>query len=456
MTPGLVSRAIAGASILLLHPGFASAQGTTPATTDAQAYADGIAREIEVIRGLRFKQPVKVETQTSADYGKHVSAELEEAVPEVQRRHYDKIVRTLGLYRGPVIEDFSSMMTAVVSSQTGAYYDPEKKSFFVLLQGMPEMMQGVLYSHELYHAMQDQYFDLTGFIEGAGKVGEASFNSDRHMARGAVVEGEATYVMSLWMAQKMSGRPAPRELMQTIVAMQANLTMDQLREMVKQPAVADVMGKDMRTAMDASEDIPAFIMDSMMGVYLKGLSFVFAIHEHGWPMVEKLYGDYPPESTEQILHPEKWLAREAPVEFRWPKFRKVKALRGWELLDDDVLGEFQWRIVFKEQGFAAQADAAAAGWAGDRYAVFKRQDSDATLLLLRTSWDSEADAMEFADLYGRVQAAKYAGAPRPVRLERTGVDVFVVEGGDARGADALLKLVRGTRPVRPARPGVSP
>jgi hypothetical protein len=189
-------------------------------------------------------------------------------------------------------------------------------------------------------------------------------------------------------------------------------------------------------------------MDTMVGVYFKGMSFVFAIHEQGWPAVEKLYTEYPPQSTEQILHPEKWLAREAPTAFEWPKFEKVASLRDWELLDNDVLGEFQWRIIFKEQGFAQEANSVAAGWAGDRYAVFKRKDSDAMLLLLRTAWDSEADAREFADFYRRVQSVKYGDAKVPVRLEQNGIDVFVVEGGDEASVDTLMKVVKKLRQQR--------
>ena len=43
-----------------------------------------------------------------------------------------------------------------------------------------------------------------------------------------------------------------------------------------------MVGTDMQRAMESADNIPSFIMDSMMGVYLKGLSFVFAVHEKGW------------------------------------------------------------------------------------------------------------------------------------------------------------------------------
>ncbi len=443
-----VSRAIALAAIFACAASVRSENAATTPPADAQAAADKIAREIEQIRGLNFKQPVRVESQSAADFGEYVSRELDEQVPESIRRNYGTIVRTLGLYRGPPIEDFAAMMTTVMASQVGAYYDPEKQGFYVVMSGLPEMMQGVMYSHELYHALQDQYFGLVRYMEMGSKGAARTFNSDVQLARSAVVEGEATYIMSLWMMQKVTNKPPSRETMTNIVAMQANMSVDQLREMLKQPQVAEAVGADMKVAVDAAGEIPAFIMDSMLAVYLKGLGFVFAVHEQGWPAVEKLYNEYPPQSTEHILHPEKWLAREAPTTFDWPKFEKIAALRDWELLDDDVLGEFQWRTVFKEQGLASEAESAAAGWGGDRYAVFKRKDSDATLLLLRTRWDSEKEAGEFADAYRRVLAVKYADAPVPTRLVQKGVDVFVVEGGDEGSIDSLLKVVTRAKPVR--------
>ena len=349
-----VFRAIAFAAAFLSAGSAQCADDAPVLPVDAQGAADKIAKEIEQIRGLTFRQPIRVESQSAAGFGEYVSRELDEAVPESIRHHYGKIVRTLGLYGGPPIEDFSAMMGTVMSSQVGAYYDPEKQTFYVLLGGMPEMMQGVMYSHELYHALQDQYFNLARYLDSGRKSVDRAYNGDSQLARNAVVEGEATYMMSLWMIQKMTHKPATRDVMTRVVSMQANMSMDQLREALKQPQVADMVGADMKNAINASTEIPSFIMDSMMAVYLKGLGFVFAVHEQGWSAVEELYGEYPPLSTEHILHPEKWLAREAPIAFEWPKFEKIAALRDWELLDEDVLGEFQWRIVFREQGLAAE------------------------------------------------------------------------------------------------------
>ncbi len=425
-----------------------SAQPAAAAPTEPRALADSIAPQVAEIRGLPFKQPVNVEIQSTADFDSYVHRRIDEAVAPSVKQHYGKIVRTLGLYRGPAIEDFSAMMSTVMSSQVAAYYDPDRQSFFVVKSGMPDMMMGVLYSHELYHALQDQHFGLAQYMEMGTAHDSRAHSADAMLARQAVVEGEATYMMTLWLMQKMAGKIPPRDALAPMISMQANLSMDQLRAALAKPEVSEAVGADMRDAIASSDDIPPFIMESMLGVYFKGLAFVFAVQEQGWSAVEKLYSEYPPQSTEHILHPEKWLAREAPASFEWPDFDKVKVLRGWQLLESDVLGEFQWRIVFKEHGLAAEAEPVAAGWDGDRYAVFKNKDSDSTLLLMRTSWDSEADAREFLEAYRRLLAVKYADAAVATRVEQKGNDVFIVEGADEANIDSLLKLVRQTKARR--------
>jgi hypothetical protein len=441
MRAGLVAAFLVGTSVARAQDAAASA-----APPDPQPMADAIAKEVAQIRGLSFKQPVPAEIQSKESFGEYVTGRIDEVVPPNVRRHYGKIVRTLGLYRGPAIEDFSAMMSTVMTSQAGAYYDPEKQRFYVLMTKMPELMQGVLYSHELYHALQDQHFGLNNYLNF--KRTDASVNGDQQLARQAVVEGEATYMMNLWVLQKATKSIPPREALARMVGMQANISMDQIRTMLKQPQVAQAMGEDVTAAMSSADSIPPFILDAMLGVYLQGLGFGYALQEHAWPALEKLYTDYPPQSTEQILHPEKWVAREGAVSFEWPSFAKVGALKDWELIDNDVLGEFRWRNVFKEHGLAAEAESAAAGWGGDRYAVFKRKDSDATLLLLRTAWDSDAEAKEFAEAYRRVLAVKYADAPTATRVVQKGVDVFIVEGGDEKGADSLLSLVKKVKAKR--------
>ena len=68
------------------------------------------------------------------------------------------------------------------------------------------------------------------------------------------------------------------------------------------------------------------------------------------------------------------------------------------------------------------------------------------LLLLRTRWDNEQEAREFADAYRTLLVFKYADAPAPTRVVQKGVDVFIVEGGDEARIDKLMKVVKGVKP----------
>jgi hypothetical protein len=63
------------------------------------------------------------------------------------------------------------------------------------------------------------------------------------------------------------------------------------------------------------------------------------------------------------------------------------------------------------------------------------------LLLLRTSWDTRADADEFTKAYGKLLALKYANAPQPTRIVQQGNEVLIVEGGDASVTESLVKFV---------------
>jgi hypothetical protein len=440
MNISMVARSLA---ILLIAHSIESSAAEPPASAPARdpglnAVVLKLQEEVAQLRGLPFKATVPAEIQSQEGFARFLDGQIDEAMPEVMNSHYGAIVKRLGLYSGP-LTNFRDTAKAVMSSQVAAYYDPKAQMFYSLMQNMPEPMLHMMFAHELYHGLQDQYFGLEKYLPMKSEGGPA-LNSDQTTARQAVVEGEASYIMSMYMMKQMAQKEPTRELMAPVVRMQSQMDMEKIKAMMKLPQVSELTGGSLNDAIAASESIPSFIMESMVGVYLKGLGFVFAIQEQGWSEVEKLYTEYPPQSTEQILHPEKWQAREAPSEIAFPALAKVPALKKWELLTTDIVGEFQWRIIFREQGLGAEAESAAAGWDGDRYLIFKRKDSDATSMLMSTSWDSAAQAEEFASAYRRLLTNKYAGTSEPSRVVQKKENVFIVEGGSAEEIDALLKV----------------
>jgi hypothetical protein len=427
-------------------PSAAGGQDVLEAPPDPQALADRIQNEVAELRGLPFLHEIKVENQSIDDFARYLDEDITRTVPPAVAEHYGEIVRKLGLYRGTESLDFRSTMKEVMTSQVAAYYDPERSTFFVLAQDLPATVAGTVYSHELYHGLQDQHFDLDAYV--LSRQADRSLNDDEIMARQAVVEGEATYVMLLWTLRNLTGTVPPRALLEPAVRLQSEATLDSLKASLQQGGAASFLGNDLSAELDSIDDIPAFILESMLGAYLKGLGFVFDVQGRGWSEVEKLYTQYPPQSTEQILHSEKWFARETPWRIEWPSIEAQDLFADWQTLDENVVGEIQWRIIFQEHDLDAEAGPAAAGWNGDRYAVLRNDDSGELLLLLRTSWDTENDAAEFASAYERLLTVKYADHDEATRVTRDGTDVLVVEGGSEDSLDAFVSFLASARKTK--------
>src|SRR5690606_29664666 len=295
VTHSNAARALLAAA--LCAAGGAAAQLLAPAEPafEPQALADRIQAEVAELRGLPFVREVKVESQSSEEFAEYLEREIDELVPPSIAEHYGTIVRKLGLYRGSADLEFEGLIKGVMTFQVDAYYDPAKSTFYVLYDEMPPLMAGTVYANELYHGLQDQHFDLDAYIRAGQSDG--SLSDDELLARQAVVEGEATYVMTLWMLKSTLGSVPPRAVLQQAVAMQSRMDLGALTAALESGAGA-MLGEDLMASLDAVEEIPAFILETLIGAYLKGLAFVFAVEERGWSEIEKLYSDYPPQSTE--------------------------------------------------------------------------------------------------------------------------------------------------------------
>jgi hypothetical protein len=287
----------------------------------------------------------------------------------------------------------------------------------------------------LYHGLQDQYWDLDAYLLDGLSAG---LDDDEMLARQAVVEGEATYMMTLWVLRKATGSVPSGFMLDLAVQTQSQLDSNALRELVVSGAVPGAISADLQASIDAMEQIPAFMMETMLGVYLKGMGFVHQIVRGDWAEAGRMYTD-PPRSTEQILHPEKWRDGDDPVRIDFSGVDDPELLNGWTLLDSNVVGEFQLRIIFNEFGMSDRAADLAAGWDGDRYAVYERGDE--LLLLWFTTWDGSAEAYEFAQGYQQLLATKYRGRNEATAVHVRGADVLIVEGAEADNTAALIELL---------------
>ena len=140
---------------------------------------------------------------------------------------------------------------------------------------------------------------------------------------------------------------------------------------------------------------PAILRAPLEFPYTTGLNFVSAAYGQGqWPAVDAFYGRMP-ASTEQILHPDKYAAAEAPVPVTMPADLAKRLGPGWSVPLQDTFGELQLGIWLQEGGVdQTAATAAAAGWGGDRLAVLEGPGG-AWSIAMQTAWDTDADAAAF-------------------------------------------------------------
>jgi hypothetical protein len=194
---------------------------------------------------------------------------------------------------------------------------------------------------------------------------------------------------------------------------------------------------------------PAVLRDGLQFPYIYGAGFVQEVLKAGsWRAVDKSYSGLP-ASTEQIMHPERFITRDNPVRI---DIAELDHLLGpnWKRVDADVNGEFGYQIALRE--FIGKAAVkAAAGWGGDRYLLYENAGAGSLMLAQYTTWDSANDAAEFFDAYSertekrykvKPDAAKqvrvYNTAEGLVSIELRGVDVVIIEGAQDRPGLARL------------------
>ncbi len=356
-----------------------------------------IRAAVEGIRGLRPEGDVAPVIIDEATLRTNLEAEFDaENSPEAIAIAED-MYRALGLLApGVSLRDAN---LDLLTGQVAGYYSPERDELFVVSRsGGVGPVEWATYAHEYTHQLQDQHFDL-------GSLGlDVSDEGDRVLATASLVEGDATAVQSAWM--------------------QTALTPEELGEIFQ--ASLDPAG------LDALRRAPAILRETSLFPYREGLAFVSALlASGGFAAVDAAYAD-PPTSTEQLMHPEKYAAAEAPIVVAVPGGLADALGNGWTEAGRDTLGEAILGIWLREGGLdATAARAAAAGWGGDR-AVMLRGPDGALALALVTEWDSSAAAGEFAT----AAATAIDGLGLEARIIRDAIRVLIAVGPAALG-DAL-------------------
>jgi hypothetical protein len=361
----------------------------------------------EKIRGLKAKHPVPAGIVEEKDLPAKIAESLREEMPPERLRAAEIGLKAFGLL--PESLDLSRYYPELLASQVAGYYDPGRRYLTVVHHpgGLPKTLEEIVLVHELTHALQDQAFDLQHFLQDDPLSDEAT-------ARTALVEGDASLVMFDFFNGENGEKAA-------------------------KPAVtpeADVPGaKEMAAA-------PRWLRDTLEFGYLEGYLFCLSVRQKGGQkLLDSAFSQDPPRSSEQIFHPEKWhTRRDDPIVLPWPDL--ARELSGGRKVAEGQLGELGIGILLREiTGDRQASETAAAGWGGDRFAVYEKDGR--RLLAWLTEWDSEADAKELREAARRLGRSWSVETVAPRR-------VILLHGPwkrrEAKAVRAALAAVQAGRP----------
>ena len=368
-------------------------------SADVDALYDAIEGQVIAIRGLDPERDVARKVIDEAELRTMITEQFDEETPPEYVAANGRLYKALELI--PANADLRELTLDLLSGGVAGFYRSDQDTLYIVSKtGLPGVNERVTFAHEYDHALQDQ--NTSVFTDQDGILDQA----DRILARQAVYEGDATLLMTLWATD--------------------NFDLSDLAELL-------ALSTDPEAAA-LLERMPAILRETLLFPYTTGLIFVQAVQaQGGWHAVDALY-DRMPSSTEQILHPESYAAREAPVVVDLPDDLATQLGDGWSVPLEDTLGELQLGIWLRERGVDPDESAtAAAGWGGDRLAVVEGPD-DTWGVVLETTWDSPADATEFLDAVQPV----VDGLANPARISAPagkGVTILI-----ASNAETLLAL----------------
>jgi hypothetical protein len=427
-------------------------------------YKDAYEEIVADLRGLKFRDRVAPKFMTRRQLRDYMIKSMTEDYSEAELIEMDRSLKAFRLV--PDDMDVKQTLTNLLTEEVGGFYNPKNKNMVLIKEevdpkrkkGLFDLVFGsdgfdkdeakVTLAHEMVHALQDQHFDL----QAMDKV--VKRDDDMALALSALVEGEATLVM---FAEMLRDDGDPR----------AALKMPPQKMDLAFAALKGFMPFASGRTFQRS---PLILRESLIFPYHKGTVFVLHLTNRSqWKLVDRAFRE-PPTSTEQILHPEKYFDKNKLDEPQQVDLPDVAAAvgPGWKRVGYNVMGEFATMILLADYKGASgkTAQAAAAGWDGDRYAVFESADKRLGLVWM-TTWDSEKDAEEFAAAYADRLAKKLSetaraplSAPPPgakplktkpaimhlsrwertYHIERRGQEVAVIEGFSAEATAKLAEL----------------
>lgn len=360
--------------------GIEPAPANTARAAEVVATTSQILGEVSTLRGLKILTPVKSGIKSRSQIEAEIVRNFEESSTPEELEAVNKTLIAYGLV--PKGFRYRETLIRLLTEQVAGFYLPKSKELFIADWNDVNEQKPVMV-HELTHALQDQHFNLKRFEDWPHG------DSDREVAIHALIEGDATGVMYNYQLKPMKS------------------------DITRLPNIASFSELSNLQAEKEDQKVflstPAAIRESLIFPYIYGVGFVQElVKKSGWEGVSQAFTDLP-QSTEQILHFDKYAAHEMPIKIDMPDLSSLLG-PGWKRLDLDINGEFGYFLILREFIDKNEARTAAEGWGGDRYALYENGKTGKLLLAQLSSWDTAKDAEEFYQAYAERTAARYPQA----------------------------------------------
>lgn len=315
---------------------------------EIEAAVADISDFVAAQRGVDFVAPVDVQLEGEGAFQDRLLEDFDEDADQLGTT--EVFLEGLGLVDPEV--DLVESMRALLGGGVVGFYDPETEELVVRGAALTPYVRTTI-AHELVHALDDQHHDLDRpeYDDADDEIG---------FGFSALVEGNARRVED---------------------AYRASLTDDE-REQASSEELS--LGADMDLG-----DIPLVLIDMIGAPYSLGQRLVDDLAERGGEAaVDAAFAD-PPRTSEQVLDPERYAAREPAVAVPHPQVPG-------EVVDEGVLGELLVLLVLADDLGFDEARAAAEGWGGDWAVAWRDGDRSCVTAALVGDDQGETDEMRAA------------------------------------------------------------
>ena len=361
-----------------------------------------VARAAEKIRGLAFEHPVPVRFLTDAAFRKRVTSDRDKLTKQDKReiRTTTETLRAFGLLPGHV--DLFDAVNTARGDGVLAYYSPEDHEVVVRGKGPIDAPTRATLAHELTHVLQDQHFDLPKLEKADGKEHPDSG------ALKALIEGDAN-----WVEDKYVGEMSQAD---------------------RQAYIDSFSAADSTSSATASA-VPGIVQFIIGAPYELGPFMIDALRAtDGRAGVDAAFRR-PPTNDAQMLDPAKLVLNTTARTVKAPKLGAGERRIG----ESEEFGALSLYIMLASRIPAADAFAAADGWAGDRQITLRKHGT--TCVRVAVEGRTPAATTRIRSALDTWAAAMPAGAAS-TRPRGDGIELTSCDPGAAVAGPSEEKLTR--------------